>query len=43
MQSSNYASDAMRTALHLPNARVIDVDGLGDIEFDGSPEETRLM
>jgi hypothetical protein len=31
----------MRTALHLPNSRVIDVDGLGDIEFDGTiPPET---
>lgn len=35
MQSSNYASDAMRTALHLPNSRVIDVDTLDEIEFDG--------
>jgi hypothetical protein len=35
MQLSNYASDAIRSHLHLPNTRVIDVESLGEIEFDG--------
>src|ERR1700736_109765 len=37
MHSSNHASDSMRTHLHLPNSRVIDVEPLDPIEFDGIP------
>lgn len=35
MHSSNHSSDCMRSHLHLPNPRIVDIDPLSPIEFDG--------
>lgn len=37
MHSSNHNSDAMRSALHLPNPRIVDLDPAEPLEFDGLP------
>src|SRR5271170_3509501 len=37
MHSSNHSSDCVRSHLHLPNPRVVDIDPLSPIEFDGLP------
>jgi len=36
MHSSNYATDAIRSHVHLSSERVIDVEPFEPIEFDGS-------
>jgi hypothetical protein len=37
MHSSNHNSDAVRSALHLPNPRIVDLDPAEPLEFDGPP------